>query len=127
MADNKDYFVQNLDHGSIQISEEVVASTAASAALEVEGVCGLNGSIGSDIAEMLGKKSLGKGVRVSTDKEGALIVDCDVVAKFGHPVFELAKSVQAAVKNSLESVTGLAVAKVNVNICGIALPKEAKK
>ena len=38
-----------------------------------------------------------------------------------------AKTVQDAVKTSVESITGLAVAQVNVNICGIAMPKELKK
>ena len=41
--------------------------------------------------------------------------------------FTPAKTVQEAVKSSLESVTGLCVGRVNVNICGIALPREAKK
>lgn len=127
MADSKEYYIQTLEQGSIQISEDVIASVAASAVLEVEGVCGLNGNIGTDIAEMLGKKNLGKGVRITSDKDGAVLVDCDVVARFGYSVFELAKSVQDAVKASLESVTGLAIAKVNVNICGIALPRENKK
>ena len=77
---------------------------------------------------MLGaKKNLGKGIRLTSDKDGTLQVDCDVVARFGHSVFELAKSVQDAVKSSLESVTGLSIGKVNVNICGIALPREARK
>ena len=127
MADNKEYYTQKADNGSIQISEDVVASVAAMAVLEQEGVCGLSASLGTDIAEMLGVKSVAKGIRVVSDKSGALCVDCNVVAKFGYSVFELAKSVQDAVKSSLESVTGLTVKKVNVNICGIALPREAKK
>lgn len=127
MAENKEYYTQTLEQGSIQISEDVVASVAAGAVLEVEGVCGLNGSIGSDIAEMLGKKNLGKGIRLSSAADGALVVDCDVVAQFGQPVFEVAKNVQDAVKTSLESVTGLAISKVNINICGIALPRDGRK
>ena len=50
-----------------------------------------------------------------------------MVAKFGQSVFSLAKTVQDAVKSSVESVAGLTVAQVNVNICGIAMPKELKK
>lgn len=127
MPDNKEYYVQKAENGSIQISEDVVASVAAMAVLEQEGVCGLSASLGSDIAEMLGVKSVAKGIRVVSDKEGKLYVDCNVVANFGYSVFELAKTVQGAVQSSLESVTGLSVGKVNVNICGIALPRETKK
>ena len=53
MADSKEYYTQTLEQGSIQISEDVVASVAACAVLEVEGVCGLSGNIGTDIAKQL--------------------------------------------------------------------------
>ena len=127
MAENKEYYTQKVENGSIQISEDVVASVAAMAVMEQEGVCGLSTGIGSDIAEMLGMKSAAKGVRIVSDKEGRLFVECNVVANFGYSVFELAKNVQDAVRSSLESVTGLNVAKVNVNVCGIALPRESRK
>ena len=51
MAENKEYFTQEMENGSIQISEDVVASVTGMAVLEVEGVCGLSSSIGTDIAE----------------------------------------------------------------------------
>ena len=127
MAENKEYFTQEMENGSIQISEDVVASVTGMAVLEVEGVCGLSISIGTDIAEMLGMKTLSKGVRLSTTETGALRVDCDVVSKFGQNIFELAKNVKENVKSSVESVTGLRVAEVNVTVCGIALPKDSKK
>lgn len=127
MAENKEYYSQTLENGSIQISEEVLASVAAAAVLEVDGVCGLSSTIGTDIAEMLGKKMLAKGVRLTGEENDALCIDCDVVAKFGVPVFELAKNVQSNVKACVESVTGMSVSQVNVNVCGIALPKESKK
>ena len=127
MAENKEYFTQEMENGSIQISEDVVASVTGMAVLAVEGVCGLSSSIGTDIAEMLGMKTLSKGVRLSTTETGALRIDCDVVSKFGQNIFELAKNVQENVKSSVESVTGLRVAEVNVTVCGIALPKDSKK
>ena len=127
MAENKESYTQEMENGSIQISEDVVASVTGMAVLEVEGVCGLSSSIGTDIAEMLGMKTLSKGVRLSTTETGALRIDCDVVSKFGQNIFELAKNVQENVKSSVESVTGLRVAEVNVTVCGIALPKDSKK
>ena len=127
MAENKEYYTQEMENGSIQISEDVVASVTGMAVLEVEGVCGLSSSIGTDIAEMLGMKTLARGVRLTPIKDGSVTIECDVVAKFGQSVFSLAKTVQDAVKSSVESVAGLTVAQVNVNICGIAMPKELKK
>ena len=81
----------------------------------------------TDIAEMLGMKTMARGIRLTPMKDGAVKIECDVVAKFGQSVFSLAKTVQDAVKSSVESVAGLTVAQVNVNICGIAMPKELKK
>ena len=121
MAEKNEYFTQKLENGTLQISEDVVASVAAAAVLEVEGVCGLSSNISTDIAEMLGMKTMARGIRLTPMKDG------DVVAKFGQSVFSLAKTVQDAVKSSVESVAGLTVAQVNVNICGIAMPKELKK
>ena len=47
--------------GNIHISEEVLAAITAAAALEVDGVYSLAANLGSDIAELLGKKNLTKG------------------------------------------------------------------
>ena len=41
MADNKEYITQQEPMGAIQISEDVVASIATAAAMEVEGVGGM--------------------------------------------------------------------------------------
>ena len=127
MADNKEYYVQEANDGAIQISEDVVASIAAMAVLEVEGVCGLSSNLGADLAEMLGKKSLGKGIRITSAENDALVIDCNIVVQFGQAIFDLAKAGQDAVKSSVESITGLTVEQVNVNISGIAITKDAKK
>lgn len=94
MAEKNEYFTQQLENGMLQISEDVVASVAASAVLEVEGVCGLSSSISTDIAEILGMKALSRGVRLNLSKDGSIKIACDVVAKFGQSVFSLARSVQ---------------------------------
>ena len=127
MAENREYYLQTLEDGSIQISDEVLASVAAAAVLEVEGVCGLSSSIGTDIAEMLGRKTLTKGIRLLPGEGDSIRIDCDVVAKFGTAVLELAKNVQISVKSAVESITGMTVSQVNVNICAIALPRDGKK
>ena len=40
MAENKEYMIHQEDDGSIQISEDVLASIASTTALEVEGMTG---------------------------------------------------------------------------------------
>ena len=44
MSDNKEYVAQTLENGSIFIGEEVIASIAAMAAQDVDGVYGLGGA-----------------------------------------------------------------------------------
>ena len=66
---NKEYVTRSDELGNVHISEEVLAAIAAAAALEVEGIGGLAANLGSDIAELLGKKNLAKGVRVKMEEE----------------------------------------------------------
>ena len=40
---------------------------------------------------------------------------------------ELAKNIQVAVTDAVTAMTGLAVAAVNVNVCGVAISKNTKK
>ncbi len=68
MSDAKDYVVQPDEKGTINISEEVVAAIAALAVSEVEGVFGLSSSFTADLKEMLGKKNMSKGVKLTPDK-----------------------------------------------------------
>lgn len=123
MAENKEYITQVRSDGAIHISEDVVTTIAAAAVTEVDGVCGLSANIGTDLAEMLGKKSLSKGIRMSVGEDDAITIGCNVIAQYGNSVMEVAKAVQDAVSAAIESMTGLKVAAVNVNICGIAMKK----
>ena len=121
MADSKEYIVHEDDKGSINISVDVLATIAAAAALEIEGVAGLSSNIGTEIAELLGaKKNPGKGVKITSEGE-EIIADVYVMVRLGFSVNEVAAKVQDAVKAAIESMAGFAVCTVNVNICGVAL------
>lgn len=123
MSDNKEYLVQDVEKGTVNISEEVVAAIAALAVSEVEGVYGLSSSFTADLAQMLGKKNMSKGVKLSID-ENVVSVECFVVINYGVEIPVVAGNIQDNVINAVESMTGLKVAAVNVDICGISAPKE---
>lgn len=127
MADNKEYVSEQLDNGAILISEDVIASIAGIAAMEVDGVSGLNANLGADIAEILGRKNLGKGIRIALQEDNSVVIDCFIVTKLGKSVLEIAKNVQDAIVSSVTSVTGLKVVNVNVTVSGVTFPKEPKK
>ena len=70
-------------------------------------------------AEVVGKKSWGKGIRIAIAEDNSLTIGCNIVVAYGESVMDVAKAVQNAISNAVESVTGVTVADVNVNICGI--------
>ena len=119
MADNKQYITQIQDNGSVMISEDVVATIVSLAVKEVEGVIGLSTKPGADIADMIGKKNWGKGLRIVIAEDNALTVDCDIIVSYGQSVVSVASAVQETVFAALESATGVKVNAVNVNVCGI--------
>ena len=118
MPENKDYMIHHEELGSIQISEDVVASIATGAALDVEDVTGLQGANVSDF--MGGKKMTARGVRVETDNAGGLTVNLFITVRYGCTIGEVAKKVQKAVMQALENSTGFGVSAVNVQVGGIS-------
>lgn len=120
MAENKQYITQEQENGSVMISEDVIASIVAHAISEVEGVAGLISKPGADIADLIGKKNWGRGLRIAIDENDDVSIDCDVVVAYGQSVVAVAANVQSAVTSALESMANLKVTSVNVNVCGIA-------
>ena len=120
MAENKQYITQAQENGSVMISEDVIATIVANAVTEVEGIVGLSAKPGADIADLIGKKNWGKGLKIVIGEADELYIDCNVIVNYGQSVVNVANGVQAAVTSALESMTGVKVAAVNVNVCGIA-------
>ena len=108
MAEYKRYITQIQENGNVMISEDVVCTIVGHAALEVEGVDAL-----------VAKKSWGKSIKILIGEDNALTIDCNISVKFGNAVVSVAKNVQEHVTNSVESMTGVKVAAMNVNVCGI--------
>lgn len=116
---------EKVKYGTVKIANEVVAIIAGLAATEIDGVAGMSGGITGDITEMLGMKSLSKGVKVEVgEKETA--IDIFVVIDYGSKISDVACSIQSNVKDTVETMTGLNVVEVNVNVQGVNIPKEPK-
>ena len=123
MADHKEYWSTESDQGSIRISEDVVASIAALAASETDGVSGLYSSVTRDIVSFLSKKNLSKGVRIAME-DGNVIVSVALNIAYGYSIPEVSQKVQEKVKNAIETMTGLTVAGVNVRIAEVDMKTE---
>ena len=125
MSDHKEYFTRPEELGNIHISEEVLASIAAASALEVTGVSGLTAKLGGDFSELLGKKSFAKGIRVTVEDE-TVTLDIGIMMAYGYTIPEIGKAVQEGVRVAVESMSGLTVTAVNVNVGGITFPPKAQ-
>lgn len=110
-------------HGQIKMADDVVAIIAALAATEVKGVKAMSGGIVDGIAEVLRRKNLTKGVKVEVgEKEAA--VDLNIIVEYGAKIPEVALAIQDSVSKSIESMTGLKVVEVNINVQGVSFKDE---
>ena len=60
----ENYITCREENGSINISEDVITSLVRSAISEVDGVAGLSNTAGAEFAELLGLKTVSRGVKV---------------------------------------------------------------
>ncbi|MCR5785804.1 MAG: Asp23/Gls24 family envelope stress response protein [Eubacterium sp.] len=114
----KAYLIKEDSMGEVQISADVLASIAAIAATDVEGVNSIAGGLTREALGKSGIKSSSKGAMAELDNNNisvnmALTLDYDVAIPTVVP------NVQNKVKTTLESMTGLVVTNVNVNIIGV--------
>jgi uncharacterized alkaline shock family protein YloU len=121
MGENREYVTSADEFGSVNISEDVLAVIAGSAAAETEGVYSLYPAGGRDLGDLV-KKGLSRCVKIEVNERCAA-VGLSIIAGFGSAVNEVGAAVQKNVANAIESATGLTVAAVNVHICGVSLKK----
>ena len=108
------------EYGSIDISNDVIATLAGGAAVECYGIVGMASKhqVRDGIAEILGRDNYSKGVIVSQN-EGVLDVDMYIIVSYGTKISEIANNVQSAVKYTLEQSLKLKVNAVNIYIHGV--------
>lgn len=111
MGENKEYMTHPEELGSIHISEEVLASLAAGAAADVEGISGL--------MNVAAKKSGTRGVRLVVDEDGA-VIDVYILIRYGYAIPEVAGKIQSAISGAIESMTGFSIKAVNVHVGGVS-------
>ena len=110
MAEYKQYITQVQENGNVMISEDVIATIVANAAQEVEGVEGLHTR----------KSWGGKNMRIYIAEDNTLAIDCNLIIKYGYSVIDVAKNAQNAVTSAVESMAGVKVTQVNMNVSRIA-------
>jgi len=110
--------------GEVQIADEVIATIAALAATEVEGVASMSGNITKELVNKLGKKNLSRGVKIEVDTEN-VEVDLALQVEYGYSIPSVSQLVQEKVKSAIETMTGLTVSMVNIRIVSVNIEKKA--
>ena len=124
MAENKGYMTLSDEHGSIHISDEVIAAIAVGAVREVEGVSGMMGNLGTSVADLVtnkkGAQKNAKGVKIEMAETG-LVLDIYLTVAYGHAIPEVAENAQKAVASAVSAMTGCTVETVNIHVGGVTL------
>ena len=120
MSDN--YISYREENGSINISEDVVSGIVRAAVQEVDGVSGLSTTAGTELAELIGLKTIPKGVTVRFE-DNKIVINTIITVSYGSNVVNVAKAVQESVRNVIQSSTGFEDAEVNVHVSGISFDK----
>ncbi|MBU1262772.1 Asp23/Gls24 family envelope stress response protein [bacterium] len=108
--------------GEIKVSDGVIGTIAATAAINVEGVVGMSAGIVDGVVKLLTGTQLTKGMRVEMGEE-EVAIDISVIVKYGAKISDVAFNVQKEVKSAVEQMTSLSVVEVNVFIEGVELTK----
>jgi uncharacterized alkaline shock family protein YloU len=109
--------------GKVAIGDEVIATLAGAAAMECYGLVGMaSRRITDGFVELLGRDNWSRGVEVKRENNEVYIA-LHIIVSYGVRISEVAKNVMEKVKYTVENVTGLKVARVDVSVQGVQLSK----
>jgi uncharacterized alkaline shock family protein YloU len=107
-------------YGTVDISNEVIATIAGGAAVDCYGIVGMasKNQLKDGITEILRRENFTRGVIVR--QEGDRIhIDMYIIVSYGTKISEVAHNVQSKVKYTLDQTVGLSVDTVNIFIQGV--------
>ena len=118
----ENYITCQGEKGSINISEEVINGMVRTAIAEVEGVAGLSNTAGAELAELIGLKTVTRGVKIQSE-DNVVTVDVIITVVYGANIVKVSAAVQDRVIDAVRTATGMDQVKVNVHVAGIAFDK----
>ncbi|MFC6261470.1 Asp23/Gls24 family envelope stress response protein [Levilactobacillus fujinensis] len=107
-------------YGTIDITNEVIATVVGGAATDNYGVVGMasKNQIRDNVNDILRRENYARGVVVRQEENGVAI-DVYVIVSYGTKISEVSRNVQSKVKYNLETMLGVAANSVNVIVQGV--------
>lgn len=102
---------------SLYVSEDAIAKIITNAAESVNGVASIARSAKNPVRLLFAKENYGK-MRIRLDGD-VLNVAVGIVLESDASAVETSEKVQESIKDSVQNLLGLTVAKVNVNVLDI--------
>jgi uncharacterized alkaline shock family protein YloU len=106
--------------GVVRVANEVIASIAAMAACEIDGVAGMDEANARHFGDWVRRQTAHRGVRVQIDPDRAIHLEVFLTVSAEAPMAEVAERVQGNVVEAVERMLGLDVAEVNVFVSSVA-------
>ncbi|RIP33562.1 Asp23/Gls24 family envelope stress response protein [Staphylococcus gallinarum] len=115
------------DYGSIDISNEVIASVVGSKAVECYGIVGMASrqQVRDGIAEILGYDNYAKGIIVK-EENGLVNIDMYIIVSFGTKVSEVASNLQSTIKYTVEQTLKVKIKSINIFVQGVRVNNGVK-
>lgn len=109
--------------GNCIVSDEVIATIASTAALEVPGVVGMATRPANSLKGLV-VTGAERSVAVN-NRESTIALDVYVNITVDGKIQEIGTAVQQGVKSAVQAMTGKPVTRVNVHVAGIVLEDKA--
>lgn len=106
------------DLGLIKIHNNVIASIAYLAALEIDGISRICDDARSKIFNFIGKKTKGGAIDVRARDESISII-VPLIVKYGYNIPEVALKVQERIKSAVEESTDVTPKDIIIKIKGV--------
>lgn len=107
------------DLGIIKIHNNVIASIAYLATLEIDGISRICEDVKSKIANYLGKKTKSGAIGVKPGKGEGISIIIPIIVKYGTNIPETALKVQERVKAAVEEATEITPKDIIIKIKGV--------
>lgn len=108
----------------LTIVDSVVEKIAARAVARIDGIVAMKGNLFSTIQEGLGGSVHTKGVTADLLDDSSAHIELDVILEYGKSAVEIFSQVRDIVVGDLQTMTGLTVTELDVNVVDVMTKEE---